>query len=38
MVQIVEGIYNPKKLPRHLNFLQHLKKSKEMNDIESFSF
>ena len=27
-----------KKSPRHLNFLKQLKKSTEMNSIESFSF
>ena len=38
MLQISAGIQNPKKSPRHLNFLKQLKNTTEMNNNERFSF
>ena len=38
MLQIAEGDTESKTSPRHLTFLKQLKKTTEMNFIESFSF
>ena len=39
MLQIAPGMQNPKKSPRHLDFMKQLKKTTEINyDFENLGF